>query len=198
MEVFLENLTELIERIKNLSPESQAKLADQVAFLEWQEVRSQAEPVPGWSFNFIEAFRTAAVYSSREPEGMDVKLAPAAVGGEIEPALWAHPPLVGQAVIEYHVPIPQQVRQIRLHLAIGIRDKANIAEDNLVAFSVKVNGMRVWGQQSNAQTWQMANIPLDLPTGDVVQIAFTTEVLGSHEWTWAVWGNPELSGLITQ
>ncbi len=127
---------------------------------------------------------------------MDVKLAPAIVGGESRPAMWAHPPVVGQAVLEYYVPIPQQVSELRLRVAIGIRDGAQISEDNLVAFGVKVNGLRVWGQQTNAQTWQVAEIPLNLLTGDMARFEFTTEALGSHQWTWAVWGSPELSGKI--
>lgn len=187
-------LNQLSQQIEHLSAESRAKLADYVAFLQWQEVQAQAATVQAWSFSFIEAFKEAAVYASREAAGMDVKLAPAAVGGEIRPALWAHPPLAGQAVIEYHVPVLSQVGEVRLRLATGIRDGAEIAPDNLVAFSVRVNGLRVWGRQSNAQTWQEAEIPLELISGDIVQIEFTTEVLNSHQWTWAVWGEPELRG----
>jgi hypothetical protein len=118
------------------------------------------------------------------------------VGGEIRPALWAHPPLTGQAVIEYHVPAPSQVTQLRLRLAYGIRDGAEIAPDNLVAFSVRVNGLRVWGQQSSAQSWQEADIPLNVTSGDMLRLEFRTEVLGSHPWTWAVWGAPELVGVL--
>ena len=71
---------------------------------------------------------------------------------------------------------------------------AEIDAANLVAYSVKVNGARVWGRQSNAQSWQAAVIPLDLSTGDVARVAFCTEALNNHQWTWAVWGNPELIG----
>ena len=127
---------------------------------------------------------------------MDIKMAPATVGGQSRPALWAHPPLVGQAVIEYHVPIPQQVKGVQLRLAIGIRDGAKIAPDNLVAFGVRVNGLRVWGQQTNAQSWQEIQVPLNVLTGDMARIEFTTETLGSHQWTWAVWGTPELVGKL--
>jgi hypothetical protein len=194
----LNNLNQLIQQIEQLSAESQAKLADYIAFLLWQEAQGQAAEAKGWSFSFIEAFKEAAVYANQEPAGMDVKMGPAMVGGETRPALWAHPPLVGQTVIEYHVPVPQGVSQIQLRLAIGIRDGAEIAPDNLVAFGVKVNGLRVWGQQSNAQTWQEAKIPLDLVSGDVARIDFTTEALGNHQWTWAVWGEPELEGKIAK
>jgi len=190
------DLATLIKQIEQLSPESRATLAKYIEYLQWEEAQSQVVEAAGWSFSFIEAFKGATVKASDDSAGMDVKMAPATVGGESQPALWAHPPVVGQAIIEYHVPIPQQVAEIRLKLAIGIRDGSEIAETNLVAFGVKVNGVRVWGQQTNNLSWQEAKIPLDLTAGDIARIEFTTEALGSHEWTWAVWGNPELVGKI--
>jgi hypothetical protein len=190
------HLNQLSQQIEHLSAENQAKVADYVAFLQWQEAQAQAATVQAWSFSFVEAFKEAAIYASQDAAGMDVKLAPAVVGGETRPALWAHPPLVGQAVIEYHVPVLSQVGEVRLRLAIGIRDGAEIAPDNLVAFSVRVNGLRVWGRQSNTQTWQEAEIPLELIAGDMVRVEFATEVLNSHQWTWAVWGEPELRGRL--
>lgn len=193
----MDDISELIEAVKQLGPESRARLADYIAFLQWQEAQSRKPPVREWSFSFIEGFKEAAVYASQNPAGMDVKLAPATVGGESRPALWAHPPLAGQAVIEYHVPIPRQVGQVKLRLAAGIRDGAEIEADNLVAFSVKVNGLRVWGRQTNTQLWQEAQIPLKVPAGDMARLEFTTEALGNHQWTWAVWGNPELVGALT-
>jgi len=193
----LNHLSKLIAQIEQLDPESQVKLADYVAFLRWQEKQAEASSAALWSFSFVEAFKEATVYASQDQAGMDVKLAPASVGGQSQAALWGHPPLAGQAVIEYHVPIPEAAQNVRLHVAIGIRDGAKIAEDNLVAFSVKLNGLRVWGQQSNAHHWQKAAIPLDLPAGDVIRIAFCTEALGSHQWTWAVWGQPELKGVMS-
>ncbi|MCB9098734.1 MAG: hypothetical protein H6632_04270 [Anaerolineales bacterium] len=191
----MNDLSPLFEQIKQLSGDSQAKLAEYVAFLQWQEARLAHSTATRWSFSFIEAFNQASRQATIDPAGMDIKMAPAVVGGHSQPALWAHPPVVGQAVIEYYVPIPAQVSDIRLDLAFGIRDGAQIAEDNLVAFGVKVNGMRVWGQQSNARVWQEVSVPVTLTAGDVVRFEFTTEALGRHEWTWAVWGNPELTGL---
>lgn len=189
----LSDLTDFIKQVEQLSPESQAKLADFVAFLAWQEGQSRVRE-SSWSYSFIESFNEAAVYASQNPAGMDVKLAQAMVGGTPRPALWAHPPLLGQAIIEYHVPIPTHINRVRLSLSFGIRDGAQIAEDNLVAFSVRVNGIRVWGQQTNAQQWQPADVLLHLPPGDIARLELTTETLGSHEWTWAVWGSPELTG----
>ena len=192
----MNDLQKLIEQISALSSESRAKLAAYVDFLQWQETQNQVQSVKGWTFSFIEAFKEATIRASQDAAGMDVKMSPASVGGQTRPALWAHPPVAGQAIIEYHVPVPQQVMNVRLRLAIGIRDGAKIAEDNLVAFSVRVNGMRVWGRQSNALTWQETDLPLDLVVGDIARIEFATEALSSHEWTWAVWGAPELIGKL--
>jgi hypothetical protein len=190
----LSDIAQLIQQIEQLSPEGQAQLAEYVMFLIWQEEQKQAQEVSSWSFSFVEAFKKASIHSSQDPAGMDVKMAPATVGGETQMALWAHPPLMGQTIIEYHVPIPQKVDLVRLKVAFGIRDGSQIAEDNLVAFSIRVNGLRVWGEQTNTQYWQPADIPLSLPAGDIARIELTTETLGSHEWTWAVWGSPELVG----
>jgi hypothetical protein len=30
--------------------------------------------------------------------------------------------------------------------------------------------------------------------GDVARIEFFTDGLGNHEWAWAVWGEPKLTG----
>lgn len=190
------NLSQLVHQIEQLSPENQAKLSQYVAFLQWQENQPPETEAVSWSFSFIEAFQEATIYSSQEAAGLHVQLESATVDEVEKPALWAHPPVVGQTVIEYHVPIPQQVRQITLRLAIGIRDGSKIAANNLIAFSVRVNGLRVWGQQTNQLRWQAVDIPLDLPPGDISRIAFATEALNDHQWTWAVWGTPELVGQV--
>lgn len=193
----MSNLPQFIKQIEQLSPKSQAQLGQYIDFLQWQESQDKATPAgAGWSFGFIETFKEANIYASEDPAGMDVKLAPATVGGESRPAVWAHPPVAGQAVIEYHVPVPQQVSDVKLRLAIGLRDGAKIAAGNLVAFTIKVNGIRAWGQQSNQLTWQEFEIPVQVITGDMVRFEFSTEALGSHEWTWAVWGDLELVGWL--
>jgi hypothetical protein len=192
----LSELSELMREIEKLSPQSWVILAKYIQFLQWQEAQDQTSPGNDWSFSFVEGFKEAAVRASQDEAGMDVKMASAVVGGESRPAIWAHPPVVGRAVIEYYVPVPQQISDLYLRMAIGIRDGAEISEENLVAFGVRVNGLRVWGQQTNEQVWQSVNIPLNVMAGDMARIEFTTEALGSHEWTWAVWGGPELYGRL--
>jgi len=189
------DLQEIIKQVEQLSLESRTILSKYIEFLQWQEVKNRSVSTSDWSFSFIEAFKVANERASQDAAGMDIKMAPAVVDGESRPALWAHPPLVGQAVIEYFVPVPQEINNLHLKLAVGIRDGAKISEDNLVAFGVRVNGLRVWGRQTNLQTWEEVDVPLNVQSGDVAQIEFTTEALGHHQWTWAVWGNPELYGI---
>lgn len=186
--------TELYQQFAQLPPPQQQKVAEYIRFLQWQAEQSALPTQPNWSFSFIETFRHASVYASQAPAGLDVQVQEASVGGESRPALWAHPPVVGQGMIEYHVPIPDHLQQVQLRVAVGIRDGAKIASDTLVAFSLRVNGLRVWGTQTNQQKWHMVTIPLDVPRGDVSRIIFATETLNRHEWTWAVWGEPELVG----
>jgi hypothetical protein len=184
----------LIKQIEQLSPESQTTLGRYIEYLQWKEAQDRARAPKSWSFSFIEGYKEAFISTTEDPAGFDVKMAPAVVGGEKRAALWAHPPVSGQTVIEFHVPIPQQVSGIYLKLAVGIRDGSEIGETNLVAFVVKLNGLRVWGQQTNERQWLETNIPVDVVAGDMARFEFTTEALGRHEWTWAVWGEPELTG----
>ena len=191
----MSELEALIAKIEKLSPAGFELLAEYLEFLSWREqVQLKTEETQIWSYSFIETFGEATVAASGNPAGMDVTMAPATVGDDTRPALWAHPPVSGRTTIEYYVPVPQQVRDLNLKTAIGIRDGAKIAKNNLVAFNIKVNGLRVWGAQTNRQIWQAVEVPIRVTTGDMVRFTFTTEALGSHQWTWAVWGNPELVG----
>lgn len=191
----MSDLAALIAKIEKLSPAGLTLLDEYVEFLSWREQRPpQADQTQMWTYSFIETFGEATVAASGNPAGMDVTMAPATVGNDTRPALWAHPPVSGRTTIEYYVPVPQQVHDLTLKTAIGIRDGAKIAKTNLVAFNIKVNGLRVWGAQTNQQTWQPVEVPIRVTTGDMVRFTFTTEALGSHQWTWAVWGNPELIG----
>ena len=86
----MSDLQEIIKQVEQLSPESRAILAKYIEFLQWQEAQNQLVSASDWSFSFIEAFKDANVLASQDAAGMDVKMAPAVVGGESRPALWAH------------------------------------------------------------------------------------------------------------
>jgi hypothetical protein len=126
---------------------------------------------------------------------MEVKLAAATVNGVARPALWHHPPVQGEAIVEFHVPVPAHVRDLRLRFAAGIRDGGQGAEQ-LVAFRVKVDGWQVWSRADWPLQWAPAEIELPFHAGNMLRLAFATDALGSHRWAWAAWAEPELVGRI--
>jgi hypothetical protein len=190
----------LVEGLTALSPADQARVAEYIHFLRWQAGQGkpdapQAAARP-WQFNFLEHFTSADVRASRAPAGMEVRAAETTVGGERRPALWQHPPVDGESIVEFHVPVPAGLRDLRLRLAIGIRDGAQ-AGDRLVAYRVRVDGWQVWSRAAWPVRWEPAEIPLPLQAGKIMRLAFATDGMGEHQWAWAVWGEPMLTGIET-
>jgi len=137
------------------------------------------------------------VRASKVSKGMEVKLAEAVVGGERRPALWQHPPVNGEAQIEYHVPVPAGLKDLRLRAAIGIRDGGQ-GDDRLVAFRVRVDGWQVWSRAVYPRTWQPFEVKLPFQAGNVLRLTLATDGLGEHSWAWAVWADPELTGELAE
>jgi hypothetical protein len=153
-----------------------------------------------WQINLLEQFASADVRASRDPAGMEVKAAEATVGGERRPALWMHPPVAGEASVEFHVPVPAGLTDVRLRFAIGIRDGAQGA-DRLVAFRVRIHtvlfpvgGWQVWSRAAWPIRWEPVEVALPLQAGDVLRLTFATDGLGDHRFAWAVWGEPVVVG----
>ncbi|RME46498.1 MAG: hypothetical protein D6796_08920 [Caldilineae bacterium] len=186
-------LEELIEQLKLLSPASLKEVQMFVDFLKWREEKKD-RTAADWSYDFIETFTQAVKYPEDPESGAEIRLGLATCGGEEQAAIFAHPPVAGQTILEYYVPIMQGLRNLQLRFAIGIRDGSRLEDPNLVAFSIRLNGYRVWGTQTNLKRWQNHHVKLVTPPGDIARIEFITEALGDHRWTWAVWGNPILSG----
>jgi hypothetical protein len=124
---------------------------------------------------------------------MEIKAATAKVADEERPALWQHPPVTGESLVEYHVPVPAGLRNLRLQFATGIRAGAQ-GTDQLVAFRIRVDGWQVWSRAGWPLRWENAEIELPFQAGNVLRIAFATDSLGRHPWAWAVWAEPELVG----
>ena len=186
-------LEKLIAQIKLLSPASLKEVQVFVEFLKWREERRD-RAAPDWSYDFIETFAQAVKYPEDPESGAEIRLGLATCGGEERTAIFAHPPVAGQTILEYYVPIVRNVYALGLNFAIGIRDGSRLEDPNLVAFSIRLNGYRVWGAQTNLKRWQNHYVKLVTPPGDIARIEFITEALGDHRWTWAVWGNPILTG----
>jgi hypothetical protein len=183
-----------------LTPTDQVRIAEYIAFLRWQAARAgSASPRPEesarpWQYNLLEHFAGADVRASRAPAGMEVKAAEATVGAERRPALWQHPPVDGESQIEFHVPIPAGLRDLRLRFSIGLRDGARAA-DRLVAFRVRVDGWQVWSRAAWPSQWEPVEIPLPHQAGNILRLTFATDGLGEHKFAWAAWGEPVLAGL---
>jgi hypothetical protein len=196
----MDTQTELQQALASLSTADRERVREYVAFLRWRAQQALAGTEAAgpaerpWRFNFLEHFTEAEVRASRGAGGMEVKIAETAVGDESRPALWMHPPLAGEAMVEYHVAVPIGLRDLRLRFAIGVREGAQAA-DQLVAFRIRVDGWQVWSRAAWPATWQPFEIPLPFQAGNVLRLTFATDALGSHQFAWAVWGEPELAGI---
>ncbi len=188
-----------------LSVVDQERVADYIAFLRWRATQDPSELTKPedagrpWRFNFLEHLAEADVRAAAgrpgggKNTGMEVKTAEAAVNGERRPALWQHPPVSGESLVEFHVPIPAGLRDLRLRFAIGIRDGAQ-GDEQLVAFRVKADGWQVWSRAAYPRTWAPFEVALPFRAGNILRLAFATDGLGVHQWAWAAWGEPELVG----
>jgi hypothetical protein len=191
---------ELQKLVAALSVEDQALVREFVSYLHWrrsepcaQERQQERE----WRYNFLEYFSQADVRAAKDVKGMEAKAAVATVSGETRPALWQHPPVSGEALVEYHIPVPAGLQNLRLRFAMGIRDGAQ-GTDQLVAFRVRVDGWQVWSRAGWPRRWEPVELELPLHAGNVLRLAFATDGLGSHRWAWAAWAEPELVGELKE
>lgn len=190
----------LPDDLARLSPDDQRVVSAFIAFLHWRAeqhpagLQKPAGPGRAWRFNFLEHLAEADVRAAKERAGMEVKAAEATVGDVRRPALWQHPPVSGEALAEFHVPVPAGLKNLRLRFSIGIRDGAEAAE-RLVAFRIKVDGWQVWSRAAYPHAWEPFEVTLPLQAGNILRLAFATDGLGEHKFAWAAWGEPELVGV---
>ncbi len=191
-------------RIADLSEESLMLLSQYVSFLKWQEEQWRSPHAwegdgslqVSWVFDLIEHFHEARQAATIDPAGMEIKLGPASCGGVIRQAIWQHPPAVGLSVLEYQFRAPADVDLLKLRFAVGVRDGALLAEDNQVAFRLRLNGRPFWSQLKAEVGWE--SFVLDLPSlaGQEAILQLITDPLGNSRWNWAVWGEPQILGLV--
>jgi len=199
-----ESIDALVRRISDLNEPSLQQLSQYISYLKWQEElwnhlldeesSSAAEQPLRWQFDFLEQFAAARQTATRDPEIMEIKVAPASCGMVQQRALWEHPPVVGGAVCEYEVAVPADLNSLRLRFAVGIRDGALMEEDNLCAFHIYLNGARIWSKTKQSSDWERFLIDLPSLSGQEIIIQFVTDALGNSRWNWAVWGEPLLLG----
>lgn len=180
--------------LDELSEESRRKLQEYAEFLRWSEQQELGRQA--WNYNFVENFSSSQRGADRDTAGLEIKVGDATCGQVTRPALWEHPPLSGAAKVSYVVPVPPNVRDLRLKFSIGIRDGAELPPDRYVAFRVIVNDWKLWSAVKNSHRWDEHEVKMPDMASDVARIEFITDGLGDHRWNWAVWGQPQLVGEI--
>ena len=188
-------LEEIANQLDSLTEENLDEVASFVRYLKWKQGPSPA--VGGgqpWAYDFVEHFREASTTADQDPAGMELQVGEAACDEEWQMAIWQHPPIAGSAIIEYQVLVPQNVVNLRLSFATGIRDGSQLAAGNVVAFRVFVNDWKIWSETQHTRKWNHHELSLPTLPGDVTRIHFVTDGLGNHRWAWAVWGEPRLVG----
>jgi hypothetical protein len=199
-----ETIDAIVRRIADLSEQSLTQLSQYIGYLKWQEelwnslLEEEAQPGPDyvlvWQFDFLEGFPAARKAATRAPDLMEIKIGMATCGMVQQMALWEHPPVVGAAVCEYQLHIPPDVERLRLRFAVGIRDGALMEGENLCAFRLYVNGMRIWSATKQKTEWERHLIDLPTMAGQDLVVQFVTDGLGDNRWNWAVWAEPLLLG----
>lgn len=199
-----ETIDALVRRISDLNDQSLNQLSQFISYLKWQEelwndlLTDSVHVPPGqtlvWQYDFLEAFPAARKIATRKPDLMEIKVAPATCGMIQQQALWEHPPVTGAAVCEYTVSVPPGVNALQMRFAAGIRDGAMMQGENLCAFRLMVNGVRLWSITKQTTTWERYQLDLPSLSGQDVVIQFITDALGDNRWNWAAWGEPLLLG----
>lgn len=199
-----ETINAILRRISDLNDQSLTQLSQYISYLKWQEELWNSlldeESMPGpnqvllWQFDFLEAFPAARRAATRTAKLMEIKVDMASCGMVQQLALWEHPPVLGSAVCEYTVTVPPEVDTVRMRFGVGIRDGALMEGDNLCAFRIYVNGMRIWSTTKQSNEWERYQIDLPSLAGQEAVIQFLTDGLGNPSWNWAVWGEPMLLG----
>jgi len=170
-----ETVDAIVRRISDLNDQSLTQLSQYISYLKWQEelwhslLEEEVGPRPDqvllWQFDFLEGFPAARQAATRSPRGMEVKIAPATCGMVQQMALWQHPPTLGSSVC-----------------------------DNLCAFRIYVNGVRIWSTTKQVTSWERYLIDLPSLAGQEIIVQFMTDGLGDTRWNWAVWAEPVLLG----
>ncbi|HHB90856.1 MAG TPA: hypothetical protein ENK60_06065 [Anaerolineae bacterium] len=194
----------LMRRIVDLSDESLVLLSQYISFLKWQEEQWHSpelwEDVRDeevvWVYDLIDHFSESRQAATVDMKGMEVKVAAASCEGLIRPAIWQHPPVAGEGVIEYQVDTPLELDALKFKFAAGVRDGALLSEDNQVAFRIRVNGRLIWSHLKKEAGWDDFLIDLPTLTGQTMVIQLITDALGNSRWNWAVWGEPRILGLL--
>ncbi len=199
-----ETLDAVIRRIHDLNEHSLLQLSQYLGYLKWQEelwqslLEEESSDEAGfaleWKCDLLALFPQSRHSATRAPDLMEVRVGTASCGMVQQPALWQHPPVEGSAVVEYDLRVPSEVKRLRMQFAIGIRDGAQMQDDNHCAFRVLLNGVRIWSRTKQSCEWERFAIDLPNQAGQQAVLQLMTDGLGNSRWNWAVWAEPQLLG----
>ena len=199
-----ELLDAVIRRIHDLNEHSLSQLSHYLGYLKWQEelwqslLEEEGTDEDGfalvWKCDLLDLFPTSRQSATRTPDLMEVRIDTASCGMMQQPALWLHPPVDGSAVVEYDLRVPPEVDRLRMQFAIGIRDGAQMEDDNFCAFRVLLNGVRIWSSTKQSCEWERFVTDLPNQAGQHSVLQLMTDGLGNSRWNWAVWAEPQLLG----
>jgi hypothetical protein len=111
----------------------------------------------------------------------------AAVGGEVKPSLFAHPPDHGRTRVDFPMLLPNQSAVFRAHA--GIRDGG---KSQGVIFIVEANGREIARYALKPGAWQPIECVLADWAGRPFVLTLITDADGSYVCDWAVWGEPAI------
>ena len=66
--------------------------------------------------------------------------------------------------------------------------------ENLCAFRIYVNGVRLWSTTKQSNEWERFLIDVPSLGGQDIVVQFVTDGLGDNRWNWAAWAEPLLFG----
>ncbi len=203
-----ETLDTVIRRIRDLNQHSLLQLSQYLGYLKWQEelwqslLEEEDANEDGfalvWKYDLLELFPQSRQSATRTPDLMEVRIDTASCGMVQQPSLWQHPPVEGSAVVEYDLHVPAEVERLRLQFAIGIRDGAQMQDDNFCAFRVLLNGVRIWSRTKQSCEWERFVTDLPNQPGQHAVLQLMTDGLSNSRWNWAVWAEPQLLGFAAK
>ena len=136
-----------------------------------------AEFVVGLQFDNI--FQLGSVHGSGERSH-------GSVGGVQKESINAHPPQIGQTVLQYLLSLPQ-AEEIMFSFSMGLLDER--ARGDGVSFGILVNGQNRFKHFTKAPGWIEKQISLSEFAGETVLLELVTDAGGSDSWDWAHWAD---------
>ncbi len=110
------------------------------------------------------------------------------VGGVSKSGLLQHPPNHGRTMAAYLMRLPEQ--PARFTASIGLRDGS---KSDGVRFRVEVNGSQLADHLITPGVWHPVEADLSLWAGKPIVLSLVTDSEGSHQFDWAVWGQPQIT-----